>query len=100
MSTAGCSGPPGNSTSRAGSDPSALRSMWEKYVSKSDDPPSRLDHLMVADWGLSGIFTGENVATGSVLALSGIEVDDPGATYRQVQKVAFFGNSETTLCVR
>jgi hypothetical protein len=64
--------------------------MWEKYVSKSDDPPSHLDHLMVADWGLSGIFTGENVAPGSVLALSGFDVDDPDATYRQVQKVAFF----------
>lgn len=65
-------------------------SMWTNYVSKSDDPPSRLDHLMVTDWGLAGIITGENVAKGAVLQTSGFTVGDPDATYKQEQKVAFF----------
>lgn len=64
--------------------------MWADYVSKSDDPPSRLDHLMVTDWGVSGVIIGENVAKGSVLRSIGFEVDDPDVKYRQVQRVAFF----------
>lgn len=64
--------------------------MWDSYVSKSDDPPSRLDHLMVTDWGIAGVIIGENVAKGSVLRSIGFEVDDPEVTYRQSQRVAFF----------
>lgn len=64
--------------------------MWANYVSKSDDPPSHLDHLMVTDWGVAGVIIGENVAKGSVLQSIGLEVDDREAKYRQVQRVAFF----------
>jgi hypothetical protein len=64
--------------------------MWSRYVSQSGDPASRLDQLLVTGWGLAGIMTGENEAPGRVLAQSGIDVDDLGATYLQVHKVAFF----------
>jgi hypothetical protein len=64
--------------------------MWAGYVSVSDDPPSHLDHLMVTDWGLAGVISGENVTRGSVLRSIGFEVDEPEATYRQLQRVAFF----------
>jgi hypothetical protein len=64
--------------------------MWSHYVSRSGDPESRLDQLLVTDWGLAGIMTGENEAPGRVLAQSGIDVDDPDATYLQIHRVAFF----------
>ena len=64
--------------------------MWTNYVSQSGDPASHLDQLLVTDWGLAGIMTGENESPGHVLTRSGIDVDDPDATYLQIHKVAFF----------
>jgi hypothetical protein len=70
-----------------------IRARYEalrEVVAKSGDPASRLEHLQVTDWGVSGIITGAHIASGQVFADAGFDVADPEATYVQRQEIAFF----------
>lgn len=83
----------GHTTERHHYGKAEIRARYEalrEVVAKSGDPASRLEHLQVTDWGVSGIITGAHIATGRIFAPAGFEVADPDATYVQRQKIAFF----------
>jgi ketosteroid isomerase-like protein len=71
-----------------------------EVVARSGDPASRLEHLQVTDWGVSGVFAGAHIATGRIFADAGFEIAHLDATYVQRQKIAFFRHYQDDGLVR
>jgi len=92
----------GHATERHHYGKAQIRVRYEalgKVVAQSADPASRLLHLQVTDWGISGMIAGAHIASGTVFADAGFEVADSAATYVQRQTIAFFRQYQGELVI-